>query len=161
MTIYLEFAINPDRKLQLQSYTVLEITYITTLESYWLGNMYLYYNSGVVIYNCRAFTRLNIDKVVGRATKSSYLDRSRRAELVESAFRDLGEDPRHRVLSVFRLLLGHGEHVCAVLRELAPEEEIHEVNLTDDVDQVQELAQEELHRVELKRLQGSLSQVHR
>ena len=42
------------------------------------------------------------------------------------------------------------QNISAVFRELAAEEEVHEVDLPDDVDQVEELAEEELHRVELE-----------
>ena len=42
------------------------------------------------------------------------------------------------------------QNIGAVFRELAAEEEVHEVDLSDDVDQVEELAEEELHRVELQ-----------
>lgn len=69
---------------------------------------------------------------------------------MECAFGDLGEDPGHRVLPVFGFLFGHGQDVGAVLGELAAEEEVHEVDLADDVDQVQELAKDEFHGVPLK-----------
>ena len=81
----------------------------------------------------------------------SHLDGTGRTELVEGALRHLGEDSGHRIFSLFRGLFGHGEDVGAVLGELAAEEEVHEVDLTDDVDQVEELAQEELHGVELRK----------
>ena len=80
----------------------------------------------------------------------SYLDGTRGTELVECAFCNLGEYPGHGVLSVFGFLFGHGQNVGAVLRELAAQEEVHEVDLTDDVDQVQELAKDEFHGVVLK-----------
>ena len=40
-------------------------------------------------------------------------------------------------------------HLSPVGRELAPEEVVHEVHLADDVDQVEELAEDELVDVEV------------
>lgn len=68
---------------------------------------------------------------------------------MEGAFCDFGKDSCHRILTIFRFLFGHGQNIGAVFGELAAEEEVHEVDLSDDVDQVEELAEEELHRVEL------------
>ncbi len=42
------------------------------------------------------------------------------------------------------------QNIGAVFGELAAEEEVHEVDLSDDVDEVEKLAEEEFHCVELE-----------
>ncbi len=42
------------------------------------------------------------------------------------------------------------QNIGAVFGELAAEEEVHEVDLSDDVDEIEKLAEEEFHCVELE-----------
>ena len=55
----------------------------------------------------------------------------------------------HGVGPLLLLQLGHGEHVRAVGGELAAKEEVHEEELPHHVQQVEELAEEELQSVEV------------
>ena len=62
---------------------------------------------------------------------------------------DLRKDPGQGVGTLLLLEIRHRDHVAAVSRELAAEEEVHEEELQDDVDKVEELAGEEGVGVEL------------
>ncbi len=62
---------------------------------------------------------------------------------MEGALGHLGEDLRHRVVPLLRRQLRLRQDPGAVLGELAAEEEVHKVDLADNVDEVQQLTQEE------------------
>ena len=62
---------------------------------------------------------------------------------------DLRKDPGQRIGTLLLLEIRHRDHVAAVSRELSAEEEVHEEELQDDVDKVEELAGEEGVGVEL------------
>ena len=53
------------------------------------------------------------------------------------------EDGRHRIIPGFLRLFSHGEDIAAVRCELSAEEKVHEVDLTNNIDEVQELTEEE------------------
>jgi len=72
---------------------------------------------------------------------------------MERALGDFWEHPRHGIGTVFGLHFGKAQHVRAVRAELAVEEVVHEEYLSDDVDKVEELAQEEAHGVDVLRVQ--------
>lgn len=81
------------------------------------------------------------------------LDGTRWTVFVERALGYFGKDAGHRVGSVFGFHFGETQHVGAVRAELALEEVVHEEYLGDDVDEVEELAQEEAYGVEVLRVQ--------
>lgn len=92
---------------------------------------------------------LFVNDVQGQDAQTvELLDRTGRTEFVERALGDFGKDSSHRIFAFLWLQLRHGQHVGAVRREFSAEKEIHEVNLSDDVDKVENLAQEELVGVE-------------
>ena len=62
---------------------------------------------------------------------------------------DLRKDPGQGIGTLLLLEIRHRDHVAAVSRELSAEEEVHEEELQDDVDKVEELAGEEGVGVEL------------
>lgn len=62
---------------------------------------------------------------------------------MERAFCYFWKHSRHRVFPFFGLHLGEPDHVAAVRGELSVEEEVHEVDLPDDVDKVEHFADEE------------------
>ena len=68
---------------------------------------------------------------------------------MEGAFGDFGEDPGHRIVSLLLLQLSHGENVSPIGGELSAEEKVHEENLADNIDKVEDLAEVELVGVEL------------
>ena len=65
-------------------------------------------------------------------------------------YTNLGEDPGHGVSPLVGLSLGHPHHVTAVGGELTAQEQIHEVDLPQHVQKVQQLAEEESVRQESK-----------
>lgn len=67
---------------------------------------------------------------------------------MEGTLGHLGEHPGHRVGPVLRLHLRVGQDITSVGHELAAEEEVGEVDLSNDVDKVEDLAEEELEGVE-------------
>jgi len=81
------------------------------------------------------------------------LDGSRRTVFVERTLGDFGEHPGHGVSPVLGFHLGEPEHVGAVRAELTVQEVIDEEYLGDDIDKVEELAQEEPYGIEVLRVQ--------
>ena len=66
---------------------------------------------------------------------------------MESALGDLGEYLFHYISPVCPLHVG--QQLRAVVIEIAVEKTVHEENLTDDVDQVEELTEDELGSIEI------------
>jgi len=77
------------------------------------------------------------------------LDGSRGAVLVERALSHLREGPGHGVYPILSLHIGHRKQGSAILREGPPQEGVHQVHLPHDVDEVEELAEEELGGVDV------------
>ena len=84
--------------------------------------------------------REDAERVVG-------LDGAGGPVLVEPALGHLGEHPVHGVLAGVQVHLALGEHVAAELGELVAEEEVGQVDLADHVDEVENLAEDELQEV--------------
>jgi hypothetical protein len=55
----------------------------------------------------------------------------------------------HGIDTVFRFHLGHANNISAVRGEFPAEEKIDEINLTDDVDKVENFADKESDSVEI------------
>ena len=73
---------------------------------------------------------LLVDDVHGEDAEAVLvLDRAGGAVLVEGALGHLGEDAVHGVDPVLERALGEGEGLEAVAGELAPEEDVHQVDL--------------------------------
>jgi len=77
------------------------------------------------------------------------LDSARRAVLVERAFCHLREGPGHGIYPILSLHIRHRKQSCAILCECPPQEGVHQVHLPHDVDEVEELAEEELGGVDV------------
>ena len=67
---------------------------------------------------------------------------------MEGALGYLGKYLGHGVRSVFRLHLRVGHHIPAVVPELVSQEEVCEVNLSQDVGKVEELTDEEAEGIQ-------------
>ena len=53
------------------------------------------------------------------------------------------EDGRHRIIPVFLRLLRHGQYIAPIRCELSTEEKVHEVDLTNNINEVEEFTEEE------------------
>ena len=92
---------------------------------------------------------LLVDDVNRQDTEAVFLlNRARGTVLVEGALGNLREHPGHGVGPVLRFHFGVGQDVAAIAHELSSEEEVSEVDLPNDVDKVEDLAEEELEGVE-------------
>ena len=85
---------------------------------------------------------------------------SRGAVSVECALGQLREYLGHGVHPLIRLHVGNCQEFGAVCTEVSVEELVHEVHLTDDVDQVEELAEDELVGVGIVSSNRLLEVVH-
>lgn len=72
---------------------------------------------------------------------------------MERALCHLRKDSRHRIAALFRLHFGEAQDVTAVGRELTAEEVIHEVDLNEDINKVQRLADEEAKCIKVVTIQ--------
>lgn len=79
---------------------------------------------------------------------------------VEGTLGHLGKDPGHRIDALVRLHFGELEHIAAVGAELPIQEEVHEVDLTDDIHKVEGFAHEEAEGVEVVPVQVADEVVH-
>ena len=79
---------------------------------------------------------------------------------MECALGQLGKDLGHRVDALFHLQIGNCQQLRAVSSEMSVEKIVHEVHLTDDVDQVEELTEDELVGVGIVFPNGLLEVVH-
>lgn len=87
--------------------------------------------------------RLLVDDVERQqAQRVVLLDRAGRTVLVEDALGDAGEHVHHGVHPLLLVLVRERHDAQAVAEELAVEEVVHHVELADDVDQAQRLAEE-------------------
>jgi len=101
------------------------------------------------------------DDVDGEDAESvMVLDGSRSSVLVEGALGHLGEHPGHGVHPVLHLRVGHAEDVQPISGELSSQEGVHEVHLPHDVDEVEDLAEDELVDVEVMAADGAGHPVH-
>ena len=92
--------------------------------------------------------QLLVDDVDGKhAERVVGLDGAGGPVLVEPALGHLGEHPVHGVLAGVQVHLALGEHVAAELGELVAEKEVGQVDLADHVDEVENLAEDELQEV--------------
>ena len=92
---------------------------------------------------------LLVDDVDGQDAEAIFLlDRAGGTILVEGALGNLGEHSGHGIGPVLGFHFRVGQDISAVAHELSAEEEVGEVDLPDDVDEVEDLAEEELEGVE-------------
>jgi len=98
---------------------------------------------------------LLVDDVHGQYAEAVLaLDGAGGTVLVEGALGHLGEDAVHGIVPRLDGRLGHAQHVRAVLGELAAEEQVHQVDLEEDVDEIENLAKDELVNVGVVRPEG-------
>lgn len=72
---------------------------------------------------------------------------------VERAFGDLRKHPRHGINALIRLQLSELQDITAIGAELAVEEEVHKVDLSNHIHKVQGFAHEESEGVEIVAVQ--------
>ena len=91
---------------------------------------------------------LLIDDVQRKNTQSIVvLDGARGPIFVKLTLGNFGEHFVHRIHPGIKVLLRHSEDLSAKLGELVTEEHVREVDLHEDVDQVEEFTEDELHEV--------------
>lgn len=93
---------------------------------------------------------LLIDDVEGEDTEPVVVDDiPGRSVLVEGTLGNFGEDLGHRIHSFIGILLSEGEDLTPIGRELIAQEHVHEENLPDHIDKVEELTEEEAEGVKV------------
>ena len=86
---------------------------------------------------------LLVDDVQSEDTQSvQLLDGSRGSVLVESALGHPGENLHHGVGPVLVLHAHEVDHICPVGHEDSSQEKVDEIHLTDDIDEVEKVAED-------------------
>ena len=105
---------------------------------------------------------LFVDDVDGQDAKAVLgFHRSRCTIIAPGAFRHLGEDFAHGIGPVLDGQLADLQHIGAIFQKLSTQKEIHEPNLENDVDQIQNFAQDKLVDVRLVVAFGSYQIIQR
>ena len=68
---------------------------------------------------------------------------------VERTLRYFGEDLGHGVHPLLHIPVGYSQHLGAIGGELSSKESIHQVHLSDNVNQIQELAKDEFVDIQI------------
>jgi len=91
-----------------------------------------------------------VDDVQRKYTETiNVYDATRGTILVERTFWHFWENFGHGVRTLLWRSVGYGQNFWAIGGEISVEEDVHEIHLSDDIDKVEELAEDELVNIDI------------